>query len=300
MPDCYGERGAASCFDDLILRLWALTLALSEARKINDRKWSLWPAMIMPKDISLTGARARTAVAKRAGVKRAEQAVAHRASPLMAARRPGVERKPLVLASASPRRLALLEQIGIEPDALRPASIDETPRKGERPRTLARRLAREKARAARSRLHREPELADACVLAADTVVAVGNRVLMKPEYLDEAAAALQLLSGRSHRVYTAVCFITSQGAMRMRTVETRVRFKRLSSEEMESYLASGEWRGKAGGYAIQGIAGAFVQKIVGSYSAVVGLPLNEVVSLLIGEGMPVYFGWLNRAEIDPA
>jgi len=132
------------------------------------------------------------------------------------------------------------------------------------------------------------------------VVAVGNRVLMKPEYLDEAAAALQLLSGRSHRVYTAVCFITADGMARMRTVETRVRFKRLSSEEMESYLASGEWRGKAGGYAIQGIAGAFVQKIVGSYSAVVGLPLNEVVSLLVGEGMPVYFGWLNRAEIDPA
>lgn len=122
---------------------------------------------------------------------------------------------------------------------------------------------------------------------------------MKPEYLDEAAAAMQLLSGRSHRVYTAVCFITSDGHVRMRAVETRVRFKRLSSEEMESYLASGEWRGKAGGYAIQGIAGAFVQKIVGSYSAVVGLPLNEVVDLLVGEGLPVYFGWLNRAEIDP-
>jgi len=252
--------------------------------------------MIMPKDITLSGAKARTGVARRAS----DPAANRDPSGVLAARRPSVERKPLVLASASPRRLALLEQIGIEPDALRPASIDETPRKGERPRTLARRLAREKARAARGRLHREPELADACVLAADTVVAVGNRVLMKPEYLDEAAAALQLLSGRSHRVYTAVCFITADGMARMRTVETRVRFKRLSSEEMESYLASGEWRGKAGGYAIQGIAGAFVQKIVGSYSAVVGLPLNEVVSLLVSEGMPVYFGWLNRAEIDPA
>ncbi len=252
--------------------------------------------MIMPRNVSLTQARSRKSVAKGRASEMVNRAAAQVASP----RRPVVQRKPLVLASASPRRLALLEQIGIEPDALRPASIDETPRKGERPRTLARRLARAKAQAAKTRLHREPELADACVLAADTVVAVGHRVLMKPEYLDEAAAALQLLSGRSHRVFTAVCFITSDGTIRTRTVETRVRFKRLSSEEMESYLASGEWRGKAGGYAIQGIAGAFVQKIVGSYSAVVGLPLNEVVMLLVGEGHPVYFGWLNRAEIEPA
>ncbi len=259
--------------------------------------------MIMPKDISLSGFRS---LPKPAG-KPTSKALATSAgaaanlthSGIALTRRAVIERKPLVLASASPRRLALLEQIGVEPDALRPASIDESPRKGERPRTLARRLARAKAQAAKERLKREPELANACVLAADTVVAVGQRVLMKPEYLDEAAAALQLLSGRSHRVHTAVCFITSGGAVRMRTVETRVRFKRLSAEEVESYLASGEWRGKAGGYAIQGIAGAFVQKIVGSYSAVVGLPLNEVVDLLVGEGMPVYFGWLNRAEIDP-
>jgi len=256
--------------------------------------------MIMPKDISLSGAKARAKSDKKAIAvsQGAAKILTHSGAALK--RRSPFERKPLVLASASPRRLALLEQIGIEPDALRPASIDETPRKGERPRTLARRLARSKAQAARDRLRREPELANACILAADTVVAVGQRVLIKPEYLDEAAAAMQLLSGRSHRVYTAVCFITSGGMLRMRTVETRVRFKRLSSEEVESYLASGEWRGKAGGYAIQGIAGAFVQKIVGSYSAVVGLPLNEVVNLLVGEGMPVYFGWLNRAEIDPA
>jgi septum formation protein len=252
--------------------------------------------MIMPRNISLSGPKAREKA-----VRKGERAAANLTQAgITLTHRPKLERKPLVLASASPRRLALLEQIGIEPDALRPASIDETPRKGERPRTLARRLARAKAQASKARLHREPELANACILAADTVVAVGQRVLMKPEYLDEAAAALQLLSGRSHRVYTAVCFITADGAVRMRTVETRVRFKRLSSEEMESYLASGEWRGKAGGYAIQGIAGAFVQKIVGSYSAVVGLPLNEVVGLLVGEGLPVYFGWLNRAEIDPA
>jgi len=151
---------------------------------------------------------------------------------------------------------------------------------------------------AKERLEREPELAGAFVLAADTVVSVSRAIIGKPEYLNEAAAALQSLSGRSHRVFTSVCLITDAGSVRTRTVETRVRFKRLSSEEMDSYLASGEWRGKAGGYAIQGIAGAFVQKIVGSYTNVVGLPLIEVVQLLTGEGFPVYFNWLNRAEVD--
>lgn len=207
-------------------------------------------------------------------------------------------RQLLVLASASSRRLALLEQVGVEPDALRPASIDETPRKGERPRSYAQRLARSKAMTAKERLEREPELAGAFVLAADTVVSVSRSIIGKPEYLNEAAAALQSLSGRSHRVFTSVCLITDTGSVRTRTVETRVRFKRLSAEEMDSYLASGEWRGKAGGYAIQGIAGAFVQKIVGSYTNVVGLPLIEVVQLLTGEGFPVYFNWLNRAEVD--
>ncbi|MGO9546748.1 MAG: Maf family nucleotide pyrophosphatase [Rhodomicrobium sp.] len=207
-------------------------------------------------------------------------------------------RSLLVLASASSRRLALLEQVGIEPDALRPASIDETPKKGEPPRTYAQRLARQKALVAKQRLEREPELAGAFVLAADTVVCVSRKIIGKPEYLNEAAAALQTLSGRSHRVFTSVCLITDKGAVKARTVETRVRFKRLAREEVDSYLASGEWRGKAGGYAIQGIAGAFVQKIVGSYSNVVGLPLIEVVQLLTGEGFPVYFNWLNRAEAD--
>jgi septum formation protein len=207
-------------------------------------------------------------------------------------------RHRLVLASASPRRLALLEQVGIEPNALRPASIDETPKRGERPRTLAQRLAREKAITARDRIRREPEFHDAFVLAADTVVAIGRLVLGKPDYLDEAAQALATLSGRTHKVYTAVVLITPEDKLRMRTVETRVRFKRLSREEVDSYLACGEWRGKAGGYAVQGIAGAFVQTIVGSYTNVVGLPLIEVVSLLAGEGFPVYFNWLNRAEAD--
>jgi septum formation protein len=207
-------------------------------------------------------------------------------------------RHRLVLASASSRRLALLEQVGIEPDALRPASIDETPKKGEPPRTYAARLARQKAMTAKERLEREPDLMGSFVLAADTAVSVSRKIIGKPEYLNEAASALQTLSGRSHRVFTSVCLITDKGAVKVRTVETRVRFKRLSAEEIDSYLASGEWRGKAGGYAIQGIAGAFVQKIVGSYTNVVGLPLNEVVQLLAGEGFPVYFNWLNRAETD--
>lgn len=249
--------------------------------------------MILPKDASrIVSSKAREL---------ASQAAA--ASPLVRpkpAGRPLIAKHLLVLASASPRRLALLEQVGIEPTALRPTSIDEAPKKGERPRSLAQRLARSKALAARDRLAREPELQGAFILAADTVVSVGNKILDKPEYLNEAAAALQTLSGRSHRVYSAICLITPQGGIRMRTVETRVRFKRLSREEIDSYLASGEWRGKAGAYAIQGIAGAFVEKIVGSYTNVVGMPLIEVVNLLTGEGFPIYFNWLNRAEVESA
>jgi septum formation protein len=207
-------------------------------------------------------------------------------------------RAKLVLGSSSPRRLALLQQAGIEPDPLRPVSIDETPKKGEVPRALARRLARAKAEATHRLVQEEEDLAGAFVLAADTIVAVGRRVVAEPELLDEAAAALQLLSGRSHRVYTAVSLVLPGGRTRGRVVETRVRFKRLSRDEIESYLGSGEWRGKAGGYAIQGIAGAFVQKLVGSYTNVVGLPLFETVNLLQGEGYPVQFGWLNKAEAE--
>ncbi len=243
--------------------------------------------MILPKDASHI-------VSSRAAAVRSMKSenASHSASVRSSARH------LLVLASASSRRLALLEQVGIEPDALRPASIDETPKKGEPPRTYAQRLARQKASVAKQRLEREPELAGAFVLAADTVVCVNRKIIGKPEYLNEAAAALQTLSGRSHRVFTSVCLITDKGAVKARTVETRVRFKRLAREEIDSYRASGEWRGKAGGYAIQGIAGAFVEKIVGSYSNVVGLPLIEVVQLLTGEGFPVYFNWLNRAEAD--
>jgi septum formation protein len=201
---------------------------------------------------------------------------------------------PIVLASGSPRRLALLQQVGIEPKAVIPAEIDETPKPREAPRLLAGRLARAKAEAAQKTVRRDPAIADGFILAADTVVAVGSRILPKTELVDEAAACLRLLSGRAHRVFTGVCLVTPKGALRERIVETRVRFKRLSSEDLDAYLASGEWRGKAGGYAIQGIAGGFVVKLIGSYGAVVGLPLYEVLSLLGGEGYPVQFNWQNR------
>jgi septum formation protein len=208
-----------------------------------------------------------------------------------------VSRPELILASASPRRLALLNQIGIEPEHLVPAHVDETPEKGELPRKLAQRLADQKALAAQLKARQSGFADNAVVLAADTVVSVGRRILPKAEMIEEAAECLRLLSGRAHRVHTGVTLLTPSGAMRRRLVETRLRFKRLSAREIESYLASAEWRGKAGGYAIQGIAGAFVIKLVGSYSAVVGLPLNETVALLAGEGYPVHFNWLNQSSL---
>ena len=204
-----------------------------------------------------------------------------------------IGRPKLVLASGSPRRLALLNQAGIEPEALRPADLDETPVRGELPRACANRLARAKADAALAMVRLDDELKGAYILSADTVVAVGRRILPKAELLDEAAQCLRLLSGRNHRVHSAVCLVTPKEAFRQRLVETRVRFKRLSDEDIEGYLASGEWRGKAGGYAAQGIAGSFIVKIVGSYSNVVGLPLYETTTLLSGEGYPIRFGWLN-------
>lgn len=208
-------------------------------------------------------------------------------------------RPRLVLASASPRRLALLQQIGIEPDELLPADLDEAPLRGELPRSLAARLANEKARVAAKLAARidssVPNNPGVFTLAADTVVSVGRRILPKCELAEEAAACLNLLSGRSHRVYTGVTLVTPKGAELRRLVETRVRFKRLSDAEMSAYLASGEWRGKAGGYAIQGLAGAFVVNLIGSYSGVVGLPLHETMQMLAGEGYPAHLMWLNRA-----
>ncbi|MEQ8193737.1 MAG: Maf family protein, partial [Rhodospirillales bacterium] len=181
--------------------------------------------------------------------------------------------------SASPRRLALLEQIGIVPAAVVPAEIDETPRAGELPRSLALRLATEKACAVRE------GCAASVVLAADTVVACGRRVLAKAENKTEARRFLELLSGRRHRVYGGVCIIDDKGMIRSRLVVTAVHFKRLSQDEIESYLDSGEWTGKAGAYAIQGRAAIFVRSINGSYSNVVGLPLFETAALLSAAGI---------------
>ncbi|MDX2289771.1 MAG: Maf-like protein [Hyphomicrobiaceae bacterium] len=205
------------------------------------------------------------------------------------------QRPKLVLASGSPRRLTLLAQVGITPDALRPASIDETPRRGEMPRGLVQRLARQKAEVARDQIANDKDIADAFVLAADTIVAVGRRILMKPQFLEEAVQSLQLLSGRTHHVMTGVCLVTPDDRTRIKVIETRVRFKHLSRAEIEAYIASREWRGKAGGYAIQGLAGSFVQKIVGSYTNVVGLPLTEIVGMLAGEGIPVHYNWIRAA-----
>jgi septum formation protein len=204
-----------------------------------------------------------------------------------------IGRPKLVLASGSPRRLSLINQAGIEPDALQPADIDEIPKRGELPRACATRLARAKAEAALAAVRLDEDLRGAFLIAADTVVAVGRRILPKAELLDEAAQCLRLLSGRNHRVYTGVCLVTPRETFRQRLVETRVRFKRLSDQDIEAYLASGEWRGKAGGYAAQGLAGSFIVKVVGSYSNVVGLPLHETLALLAGEGYPIHFSWLN-------
>ena len=204
-----------------------------------------------------------------------------------------IGRPKLVLASGSPRRLSLINQAGIEPDLLMPADVNEVPLRGELPRSCANRLARAKADAALVAVRSDEDLKGAFILAADTVVAVGRRILPKAELLDEAAQCLRLLSGRNHRVFTGICLVTPREGFRQRLVETKVRFKRLSEQDIEAYLASGEWRGKAGGYAVQGFAGTFVVKMVGSYSNVVGLPLYETAALLEGDGYPVHFGWLN-------
>jgi septum formation protein len=202
------------------------------------------------------------------------------------------DRPKLVLASASPRRLALLEQAGCAPDALLPTDLDETPKRGEAPRSLVQRLAKEKAEAAIVTLNSRSDLEGAYVVSADTVVSCTGRVLPKAERIEEAEACLRLLSGRSHRVLTGVAVANPKGTIRTRLVETRVRFKHLSRHELDHYLGSGEWRGKAGGYAIQGYAGVFALKIVGSYTNVVGLPLYETVAMLEGEGFPVRASWL--------
>jgi septum formation protein len=185
---------------------------------------------------------------------------------------------PLVLASASPRRLQLLHQVGVKPADVDPADVDETPRRGELPPAYARRVARDKLAAVAAR-H-----SGAFLLAADTVVAVGRRILPKPADEAEARRCLELLSGRRHRVIGAVAAQAPDGRRAEALVTTAVIFKRLSAQEIERYLAGGEWHGKAGGYAIQGAAAAFIPKIIGSYPNVVGLPLTEACNLLSGLG----------------
>lgn len=184
----------------------------------------------------------------------------------------------LILASASPRRVELLAQVGIVPDAIAPADIDETPLARERPRLLAERLAHEKARAVAAQYRND------FVLAADTVVSMGIRVLEKPVDAGEAKKFLEQLSGRRHRVIGGFCVVAPGGSDVIRSVITQVRFKRLTAQEVEAYVAGGEWQGKAGGYAIQGAAAAFIPWISGSYSNVVGLPLTEVIATLKGVG----------------
>ncbi|MBO6504117.1 MAG: septum formation protein Maf [Kordiimonadaceae bacterium] len=181
----------------------------------------------------------------------------------------------LVLASASLRRLELLAQIGITPDLVAPADIDETPQPLELPKPYAERMAREKAAAI------APAHTGSVILAADTVVACGRRILPKAEDEQTARKCLLLLSGRRHRVISGISLVTAEGKKFTKSVTTTVAFKRLSAEDINSYIASGEWNGKAGGYAIQGLGATFVRQISGSYSAVVGLPLFEVG------------GWLN-------
>lgn len=187
---------------------------------------------------------------------------------------------PLVLASGSPRRLDLLAQIGVVPSRIAPADLDETPAPAELPRPHALRLARAKAAATMA-------AADEFVLAADTVVAVGRRILPKAESAEQARFCLNLLSGRRHHVYTAVVVRAPDGRIAERVNDTAVIFNRLDVSQISAYLRSGEWQGKAGGYAIQGLAAAYIRQIDGSYSGVVGLPLFETAQLLRGLGFPL-------------
>jgi septum formation protein len=185
----------------------------------------------------------------------------------------------LILGSGSPRRLELLAVLGITPDAITPPDIDEDPQKGELPRPYCERIARDKAAA----IAGGP---DDVVLCADTTVALGRRIMGKPADAGEAAAFLTALSGRRHRVYTALA-VRRGDRLWTRVVESRVRMKQISNAELNGYLASGDWRGKAGGYSIQGPAGAFIPWISGSHSAIVGLPLVETAQLLGAAGYPV-------------
>ncbi len=185
-----------------------------------------------------------------------------------------------ILGSGSPRRLDLLAQLGITPDAICPPDVDETPHKGELPRAYCQRVTRDKVRAVAAQ-------ADDLVLCADTTVALGRRIMGKPEDAGQAAEFLLALSGRRHRVITAVALRRGE-KLWQRNVVSQVRMKRLSDEEMNAYLATNDWQGKAGGYAIQGPAGAFIPWISGSFTGIVGLPLAETATLLQSAGYPLY------------
>ena len=187
-------------------------------------------------------------------------------------------RPRLILASASPRRVDLLAQINIIPDQIIPAHIDEEPHKAELPSKLAARLAAAKAQAVAS------ENPGALVIGADTVVAVGRRILPKAEDAETAEACLKMLAGRRHRVLGGLAIIDAEGKLHSRLVTTAVAFRNLDKGEITDYIKSGEWQGKAGGYAVQGLAASYVRKIIGSYSNIVGLPLFETSSVLKGLG----------------
>ncbi len=192
----------------------------------------------------------------------------------------------LILASKSPRRKDLLEQIGVFPDLIEDSNINESI---DDPKILPKQKAIIIAKRKAEAVYEKSKIENSIILAADTIVTVGRRIVEKPNHEDDALRALQLLSGRNHRVYTAVCLRDQHGKYISRLVETRVKFKRLSDEEMGSYILSKEWYDKAGGYAIQGIAGSFVIKIIGSYSSVVGLPLYQTSNLLNGVGYDVKY-----------
>lgn len=191
---------------------------------------------------------------------------------------PSMQNQKFILASASPRRKELLAQIGIVPDAVIPADLNEAALKGELPQQTAKRLAEDKAKAVVA------DHADAYILAADTLVACGRRELPKAEDEGQARQCLEMLSGRRHRVYGGIALITPEGKLRSRLVTTMVQFKRLSADEINIYIASGEWQGKAGGYGIQGLAESYIKQISGSYSNVVGLSLYDTVAMLRGNG----------------
>ena len=197
----------------------------------------------------------------------------------------------LILASKSPRRKDLLEQIGVFPDLIEDSNINESI---DDPKILPKQKAIIIAKRKAEAVYEKSKIENSIILAADTIVAVGRRIVEKPNDEDDAVKALQLLSGRNHRVYTAVCLRDQHGKYISRLVETKVKFKRLSEEELGSYILSKEWYDKAGGYAIQGIAGSFVIKIIGSYSSVVGLPLYQTSNLLNGVGYDAKYRWKEK------